>query len=73
MYFIYLFSIFHSRLGEIALKDIKGIVEKPGLYRYHFKAMDPEFGTVKEEVLHDEDIVPGWEGKIVAWIEEDHG
>uniref|UniRef100_A0A8C7E4A6 DIX domain-containing protein n=1 Tax=Naja naja TaxID=35670 RepID=A0A8C7E4A6_NAJNA len=32
-----------------------------------------EFGTVKKEVFHDDDIIPGWEGKIVAWVEEDHG
>ncbi|ETE60651.1 Dixin, partial [Ophiophagus hannah] len=24
-------------------------------------------------VFHDDDIIPGWEGKIVAWVEEDHG
>ena len=24
--------------------------ERHGNYRFHFKAMDPEFGTVKEEV-----------------------
>ena len=61
------------RLGEITLRDIKTLVERPGHYRYHFKAIDPEFGTVKEEAVHDDDVVPGWEGKVVAWIEEDHG
>ena len=25
------------------------------------------------QITHDDDIIPGWEGKIVAWIEEDHG
>uniref|UniRef100_A0A493TRG2 DIX domain containing 1 n=1 Tax=Anas platyrhynchos platyrhynchos TaxID=8840 RepID=A0A493TRG2_ANAPP len=25
------------------------------------------------QVFHDDDIIPGWEGKIVAWVEEDHG
>ena len=25
------------------------------------------------QITHQDDIVPGWEGKIVAWIEEDHG
>lgn len=23
--------------------------------------------------MNDDDIIPGWEGKIVAWIEEDTG
>ncbi|XP_061183950.1 dixin-like isoform X2 [Saccostrea echinata] len=64
----------HKRLGEITLKDFKKIHDKNvGNYRYSFKALDPEFGTVKEEVMNDDDIIPGWEGKIVAWIEEDTG
>lgn len=40
------------RLGEITLHDFKGAFDRPGPYRYHFKALDPEFGTVKEEVKH---------------------
>ncbi|XP_038634361.1 dixin-like isoform X7 [Scyliorhinus canicula] len=62
-----------KRLGEVTLKDFKAAIDREGNYRYHFKALDPEFGTVKEELFHDADIVPGWEGKIVAWVEEDHG
>ncbi|XP_028666073.2 dixin-like isoform X3 [Erpetoichthys calabaricus] len=62
-----------KRLGEVTLKDFKAAIDREGNFRYHFKALDPEFGTVKEEVFHDEDIIPGWEGKIVAWIEDDHG
>lgn len=38
------------RLGEITLGDFKEAVDRPGMFRYHFKALDPEFGTVKEEV-----------------------
>ncbi|XP_061660241.1 dixin-like isoform X2 [Syngnathoides biaculeatus] len=62
-----------KKLGEVTLKDVKAAVDQGGNYRYHFKALDPEFGTVKEEVFLDGAIVPGWEGKIVAWVEEDHG
>uniref|UniRef100_A0AAY4AII9 DIX domain-containing protein n=1 Tax=Denticeps clupeoides TaxID=299321 RepID=A0AAY4AII9_9TELE len=60
-----------KRLGEVTLQDFKAAVDRHGSFRYHFKALDPEFGTVKEEVFQDEAIVPGWEGKIVAWVEED--
>ncbi|XP_076836890.1 dixin-A isoform X2 [Brachyhypopomus gauderio] len=60
-----------KRLGEITLRDFKAAIDREGSYRYHFKALDPEFGTVKEEVFQDEAAVPGWEGKIVAWVEED--
>ncbi|KAJ7995533.1 hypothetical protein DPEC_G00245570 [Dallia pectoralis] len=62
-----------KRLGEVTLRDFKGAVDRQGSFRYHFKALDPEFGTVKEEVFQDGALVPGWEGKIVAWVEEDHG
>ncbi|XP_035289894.1 dixin-A isoform X2 [Anguilla anguilla] len=62
-----------KRLGEVTLRDFKVAVDREGSFRYHFKALDPEFGTVKEEVFQDEAVVPGWEGKIVAWVEEDHG
>ncbi|KAL2085524.1 hypothetical protein ACEWY4_018844 [Coilia grayii] len=61
-----------KRLGEVTLHDFKVAVDRHGNFRYHFKALDPEFGTVKEEVFQDDAVVPGWEGKIVAWIEEDH-
>ncbi|XP_061754518.1 dixin-like isoform X2 [Nerophis ophidion] len=60
-----------KKLGEVTLKDVKAAVDQEGNFRYHFKALDPEFGTVKEEVFLDGAIVPGWEGKIVAWVEED--
>ncbi|XP_041373247.1 dixin-like isoform X2 [Gigantopelta aegis] len=63
----------HKRLGEITLKDLKSMFDRPGAYKYHFKALDPEYGTVKEELHYDDDVIPGWEGKIVAWIEEIHG
>ncbi|XP_030638367.1 dixin-A [Chanos chanos] len=62
-----------KRLGEVTLRDFKAAMDREGNFRYHFKALDPEFGTVKEEVLQDDAVVPGWEGKIVAWVEEDHG
>ncbi|XP_031440027.1 dixin-A isoform X2 [Clupea harengus] len=61
-----------KRLGDVTLRDFKAAVDRHGNFRYHFKALDPEFGTVKEEVFQDDAVIPGWEGKIVAWIEEDH-
>ncbi|KAF4796666.1 hypothetical protein TURU_082334 [Turdus rufiventris] len=39
-----------KRLGEVTLKDFKAAIDREGAHRYHFKALDPEFGTVKEEV-----------------------
>ncbi|WAR04660.1 DIXC1-like protein [Mya arenaria] len=66
-------SSHNSSSREITLHDFKGAFDRPGQYRYHFKALDPEFGTVKEEISNEETIIPGWEGKIVAWIEPDTG
>ncbi|GFX07508.1 hypothetical protein TNCV_5092221 [Trichonephila clavipes] len=60
-----------KRIGEATLRDFKLLFDRPGQYRYHFKTLDPEFGMVKEEVHQDDDILPGWDSKIVAWIEED--
>ncbi|TKC52650.1 hypothetical protein EI555_004506 [Monodon monoceros] len=57
-----------KRVGEVTLKDLKAGVDREGNHRYHVKALDPEFGTVKEEAFHDDDAIPGWEGKIVAWL-----
>ncbi|XP_056099130.1 dixin-A [Rhinichthys klamathensis goyatoka] len=62
-----------KRLGEVTLQDFKAAVDRHGCFRYHFKSLDPEFGTVKEEVFQDDAVIPGWEGKIVAWVEEDRG
>ncbi|XP_071806198.1 dixin-like isoform X3 [Asterias amurensis] len=62
-----------KRLGEVTLHDFKQIFDREGDYRYHFKALDPEFGTIKEEVVDDDAILPGWEGKIVGWVEQDNG
>jgi len=39
-------------------------------YRYHFKSVDTEFGPVKEELIGDDSVIPGWEGRIVGWVEE---
>lgn len=43
-------TVIPRRLGEIALRDFKTLFDRPGVYRYHFKAQDPEYGFVKEEV-----------------------
>ncbi|XP_014789922.1 dixin isoform X3 [Octopus bimaculoides] len=59
-----------KRLGEITLKDLQNRIQKSEGYRFQFKALDPEFGTVKEELFNGKDILPGWEGKIVAWVTE---
>ncbi|XP_067945316.1 dixin-like [Watersipora subatra] len=62
-----------KKLGEITLRDFKSVFpagnEGPRL-KYEFKSLDPEFGTVKEELTGDNDILPGWEGKVIGWIEE---
>ncbi|XP_076969061.1 dixin isoform X7 [Tamandua tetradactyla] len=48
-----------KRLGEVTLKDFKAAIDREGNHRYHFKALDPEFGTVKEEAPR---VKPGSSG-----------
>lgn len=37
-------------------------------YKYYFKAFDPEFGVVKEEVVDDDSTLPVDGDRIVAWV-----
>ena len=39
-------------LGEITLKDFKNLLDRGGSHRYYFKSMDPDFGSVREEVSY---------------------
>ncbi|XP_071516794.1 uncharacterized protein [Panulirus ornatus] len=64
-------STINKRLGEIRLRDFKNMFDRPGLFRFHFKSYDPEYGMVKEEIVNDDDVLPGVDGKIIAWVEED--
>ncbi|XP_069942487.1 uncharacterized protein [Cherax quadricarinatus] len=64
-------STINKRLGEIRLRDFKNMFDRPGLFRFHFKSYDPEYGLVKEEIVYEDDILPGVDGKIIAWVEED--
>lgn len=45
-----LVNLLVCRVGDITLEDFKIAIKKEGSYRYVFKALDPELGTVKEEV-----------------------
>lgn len=35
--------------------------------------MKDDDGILILQVIDDSDLVPGWEGKIVAWVEDDSG
>ena len=45
-------TVIPRRLGDICLRDFKALFDRPGVYRFHFKAQDAEYGFVKEEVLY---------------------
>ena len=55
------------RLGDVTLKDVKAAVDRQGNYRYHFKAVDPEFGTVKEEVRGGQDTTSTLIMSLYKW------
>jgi len=63
-------TVIPRRLGEITLRDFKTLFDRPGVFRFHFKAPDAEYGFVKEEIADDNVILPGFDGKIIAWVEE---
>lgn len=45
-------TVIPRRLGDIYLRDFKMLFDRPGVYRFHFKAPDAEYGFVKEEVRY---------------------
>ncbi|XP_066139618.1 axin isoform X2 [Euwallacea fornicatus] len=52
------------------LKQFKEVLPKRGNYRFFFKTVCEELGdqVIHEEVSNDGDIVPLWEGKIMAQV-----
>lgn len=59
-------------IESVTLNDFKQCLKlKNGTsYIYHFKTSDPEFGIVKEEISNDNKLLPSFENRIVAWIQE---
>ena len=43
-------SSINKPFGQVRLRDFKAMFDRPGVYRFHFKSQDPEYGMVKEEV-----------------------
>lgn len=64
-------SAISRKIGEITLRDFKVLFDRPGFYRFHFKTVDEDYGMVKEEITNDDMVLPGADGKIVAWVDED--
>ncbi len=58
-------TVIPRRLGEICLRDFKTLFDRPGVYRFHFKAQDAEYGFVKEEVTYFENLYPGEGGNLM--------
>lgn len=55
---------------QITLKQFKDNLPKKGNYRFFFKTICEELGNqvIQEEVSNDNDILPLWEGKIMAQV-----
>jgi len=67
----YCMTIFKN-VSNITLMDFKEKIKlNPSVnYRFFFKSQEPEFGYLKEEVTNDNKLLPCFENRIVAWIEE---
>ncbi|KAF4522833.1 hypothetical protein B566_EDAN008095 [Ephemera danica] len=55
---------------QVTLRQFKEILPKRGNYRYFFKTECEDFDTrvIHEEVMDDSEILPLWEGKIMAQV-----
>uniref|UniRef100_A0A803JAJ7 Segment polarity protein dishevelled homolog DVL-2 n=1 Tax=Xenopus tropicalis TaxID=8364 RepID=A0A803JAJ7_XENTR len=53
--------------NEIRLRDFKAALGR-GHAKYFFKAMDQDFGVVKEEISDDNAKLPCFNGRVVSWL-----
>jgi hypothetical protein len=56
---------------NITLRQFKALITKKGNYRYFFKKACDDFktGVVNEEITDENEILPLWDGKILAQVE----
>ncbi|KAF4529210.1 hypothetical protein B566_EDAN011456 [Ephemera danica] len=56
--------------NQVTLRQFKEILPKKGNYRYFFKTECEDFDAlvIQEEVMDDSEILPLWEGKIMAQV-----
>ncbi|XP_053318274.1 segment polarity protein dishevelled homolog DVL-2 [Spea bombifrons] len=52
---------------DIRLRDFKAALGR-GHAKYFFKAMDQDFGVVKEEISDDNAKLPCFNGRVVSWL-----
>nr|XP_023025765.1 axin isoform X1 [Leptinotarsa decemlineata] len=55
---------------QVTLRQFKEYLPKKGNYRYFFKTVCEELGNqvIQEEVINDAEVLPLWEGKIMAQV-----
>ncbi|XP_068129909.1 segment polarity protein dishevelled homolog DVL-2 [Hyperolius riggenbachi] len=53
--------------SDIRLRDFKAALAR-GHAKYFFKAMDQDFGVVKEEISDDNAKLPCFNGRVVSWL-----
>ncbi|KAG5888939.1 hypothetical protein JTB14_012198 [Gonioctena quinquepunctata] len=55
---------------QVTLRQFKEYLPKKGNYRYFFKTVCEELGNqvIQEEVSNDAEVLPLWEGKIMAQV-----
>ncbi|XP_041440959.1 segment polarity protein dishevelled homolog DVL-2 isoform X1 [Xenopus laevis] len=57
---------------DIRLRDFKAALGR-GHAKYFFKAMDQDFGVVKEEISDDNAKLPCFNGRVVSWLVSSEG
>lgn len=65
-------------LDKITLRDFKASITLPNRnnnritsFKYFFRTLDEEEGTVREEVKDDSALLPNWKGKVICYITAD--
>lgn len=55
---------------QVTLRQFKEYLPKKGLYRYFFKTEceDVDTKVIQEEIVDDNEILPLWEGKVMAQV-----
>lgn len=52
---------------HVTLADLRGAVNKPR-HRFFFKALDADYGVVKEEITDDNAKLPCYNGRVISWL-----
>ncbi|XP_031636468.1 segment polarity protein dishevelled-like isoform X3 [Contarinia nasturtii] len=55
--------------SQVTLRDFKMVLNKQSCnYKYFFKAVNDDFGVVKEEIVDESTKLPVFNGRVILWL-----